>query len=136
MWAADDPPLCITRCMHPAELTIDNEPYCIDCADTWLDRLVAIELQPSMRELLPSLLKTPPVKLRPAPLEPDQSKLLELRKQWAAYQQQVADSDRCIALVRSGDGRCVRRRAAGERLCDTHWAARYGLLPLATDSAP
>lgn len=51
----DDPPLCTMRCMRPSALTIDGEPYCLDCTEEWLDRLQAIELRPDLVDVLPSL---------------------------------------------------------------------------------
>jgi hypothetical protein len=47
--------ICIMRCARLAELLVDGEPYCIDCADEWLDRMQAIEIYPALRESLPQL---------------------------------------------------------------------------------
>lgn len=60
----DDPPLCSTRCMKAAALTVDGVPYCLDCAEAWFDRLQAIELRPELAELLPALSKVERVRLR------------------------------------------------------------------------
>jgi hypothetical protein len=36
LWGIDTTPLCTTRCMRLAELLLDGDPYCIDCADETL----------------------------------------------------------------------------------------------------
>lgn len=40
-------------CSNMAELLFDGQPLCIDDADDLLDRIVAVELYPDMREMLP-----------------------------------------------------------------------------------
>ena len=44
LWRVDATPLCTTRCMRLAELLLDGEPYCIDCADETLANEMAAPL--------------------------------------------------------------------------------------------
>ena len=60
LWRYDDVDWADGRCYHcmfrqPLEVLVDGEPMCCDCADLWLERQVAIEIYPAMRELLPPL---------------------------------------------------------------------------------
>jgi hypothetical protein len=86
----DDPPLCSTRCMRTAALTVDDVPYCLDCADEWFDRLQAIELRPELRDVLPPLGRVDRVKpYRPSKLSPEEiatgDEMMErLGKAWAS----------------------------------------------------
>lgn len=41
------------HCLALAECLFDGVPYCLDCADLVLDRLVAVQLTPRLRELMP-----------------------------------------------------------------------------------
>lgn len=43
------------RCLKPAEATLDDEPYCVDCLDELVDRLAAVSQRPELRDLLPEL---------------------------------------------------------------------------------
>lgn len=76
----DDPPLCSTRCMRLSFLTVDGVPYCIECADAWLDRIAAIELRPAIRELLPALGR------------PEPAPRLRARAELTVEEQELADA--------------------------------------------
>ena len=55
-WPVESPPCCSNRaCLAPAACTIEDEPFCIECADELVDRLYAIAANPSLREELPPL---------------------------------------------------------------------------------
>lgn len=41
-------------CFNLAELHVDGMQLCLACGDEWVERTVAIQLNPLMRELLPS----------------------------------------------------------------------------------
>lgn len=47
---------CTARhCVELAEVLLDGWPFCLDCADTEVDRWVAWSLNPEAVELMPSL---------------------------------------------------------------------------------
>lgn len=48
--------LCVDCRKIPADGLFDDDPTCIDCADRRLDRICAIEINPSMAYQLPPLL--------------------------------------------------------------------------------
>lgn len=54
-WTPQTTPLCSRRCMRQAELLVDGEPYCITCADEWVERVEAVEISPRIHGLLPPL---------------------------------------------------------------------------------
>lgn len=55
-WPSDAAPNCSNRrCMRASGVTVDGEPYCLDCADELLERFVAVSLRPDLREQLPQL---------------------------------------------------------------------------------
>lgn len=51
-WAV---PLCTLRCMRESALTVDGEPYCIECADLLIEREIAVSQNPELVALLPPL---------------------------------------------------------------------------------
>lgn len=51
--------LCVARCGQPAVLALDERLLCLDCCEVELERILAIEREPRLRDLLPPLYDRP-----------------------------------------------------------------------------
>ena len=45
--------LCSRKCMRSAVLLIDEDPYCMECAEEQLEYDIAIAHEPKLRSVLP-----------------------------------------------------------------------------------
>lgn len=45
-------------CYEMADLLFDGQPLCVDCADVYLQRIIAIGMNQTLRTLLPDLWDT------------------------------------------------------------------------------
>lgn len=113
--------LCGRKCGRDAELELEREPLCFDCLEELLDHELAVEISPEAARLIATARLDPVPARRPwrAELDPDQTKLVELRRQWLAERGKVRDDARCHALLWDGS-RCVRGAVVDGYLCHTH----------------